>query len=433
MASRYLITYLYTENNKNWESFNKALNIPLGDQLARTALTKNLNDSIAKKGFRAGQNRERDLDDLIWVFKNFSSVPFLKKAISEWEVADKSVNQLHKIGIEINEKIKSKKLDEKKKHELSTKISQICESLSVAANRFSNIVGDGTREIKDNLIVINIFFILLIISSTSIYYVITLKKMILSEKDLISKKEELREIIEDLEKTKNELSTEIVQHKKLIGTISHDIKSPLKYLAITNKYIYEESKKCDNEKLKKNTKSVYSSTLQLFNYIDSLLTYSKIFFGDKTSENTGYKLKELVEQKCNLFNEIAEASSTILINEIDEYYTTNINKEILSVILHNILDNAIKNTEKGTVRIYSYIENKKLYLAVEDTGKGFKEEDLIYYNQLSNQQSTEKLMLKNGGMGLLMIIELIQILNGDLKFYNENRQGARIEIITDLN
>jgi len=427
-----LITYLYTENDKNWQSFNKELNIPLGDQLARKAMTQNLNDSIAKKGFRNGNNKEIDLDDLIWVFKNFNSVPFLKEAIHEWKNADESVNQLHKIGLVVHNKIINKKLDEQTKHKLSSEISLICERLGAAADRFSNIVGDGTREIKDNLIVINIFFILIIISNVSIYYVITLKKMIASEKDLKSKKELLQDIIEDLEKTKIELSTEITQHKKLIGTISHDIKSPLKYLAMTNKYIYEESKKYDNEKLRKNTQSVYSSTLQLFNFIDSLLTYSKIFFGGKSSENAVYSLKALAQTKCDLFNEIAGASNNILINEIDENVTTKINKDILSVILHNIIDNAIKNTEEGVIKIYSHTKNKKLYIVVEDTGKGFNEKDLIYYNQLSNQQSTEKLMLRNSGIGLHMIVELIHILNGDLKFYSESGKGSRIEIITDL-
>ena len=85
------------------------------------------------------------------------------------------------------------------------------------------------------------------------------------------------------------------------------------------------------------------------------------------------------------------------------------------------------------VKIYSHIKNKKLYLVVEDSGKGFKEEDLMYYNQLSNEQSAEKLILRNNGMGLHMVVELIQILHGDLKFYSEGGKGSKIEIITDLN
>ncbi|MES2575863.1 MAG: HAMP domain-containing sensor histidine kinase [Bacteroidota bacterium] len=432
MASRHLITYLFTENENHWKWFNEEIKIPLGDQKARIALTSNLGDHIAKEGFRDAKNKEEDLDDMIWIFKNFNSVPFLKKAIEEWKSADEIVNQLLKKGIEIHKKIKLNELDEQSKSQLSSEISILCDKLSTTADKFSDIVGDGSREIKDSLIVINIFFILIIISSVSVYYVITLKKTIASENDIKKKKEQLHYIIGDLEKTKIELSTEIVQHKKLIGTISHDIKSPLKYLAMTSKYIYEESMNYDDQKLKKNTKSVYSSTLQLFNFIDSLLTYSKIFFEGKSSENSVYHLRNLVQIKCNLFNEIAEASNNVLINEVDENIITKINKDILSVILHNIIDNAIKNTENGVIKVYNHINNKKLYLVVEDTGIGFKEEDLIYYNQLSNQQSAEKLMLRNNGMGLHMIIELIHILHGDLKISNKNDKGSKIEIITDV-
>ena len=112
---------------------------------------------------------------------------------------------------------------------------------------------------------------------------------------------------------------------------------------------------------------------------------------------------------------------------------TKINQDILSVILHNIIDNAIKNTENGVIKIYSHIKNKKLYLVIEDTGKGFTKEDLIYYKQLSNEQSTEKLILRNSGMGLPMIIELVHILHGNLKISSEISKGSKFEIITDLN
>lgn len=431
-ASRHLITYLYTEDNNSWKLFNQEINIPLGDKFARIALTNKLNDSIVKIGFRAGKNKEEDLDDLIWVFKYFNTVPFLKEAIVKWQTGDKLIDELHSMGVSIHKKINTEKLDRQTKDKMAYKISILCDKLSVAADRFSDVVGDGTRKIKNNLIAVNILFILIIISCISMYYAITLKRITNSEKDLNSKKEQLHTIVQDLEKTKIELSTEIVQHKKLIGTISHDIKSPLKYLTMTSKYIYEESKNFEDEKIKKNTKSIYSSTLQLFNFIDSLLTYSKLFFEGRVSENEEYKLRELVDTKCNLFNDIAKASNNKLLNEIDPEIKTKINRDILSAILHNILDNAIKNTDSGVIKINSLVENKKLYITIEDTGIGFKTEDLIYYNQLIKENSTEKLILKNSGTGIPMTIELIHIIHGDLKISNKDEKGTKIEIITDI-
>jgi signal transduction histidine kinase len=432
-ASRHLITYLYTENSQSWKSFKEEINIPLGDQFAKDAIIKNHKDDVIKIGFLAGKNKIEDFEDMIWLYRNFHSVPFFKNAIANWKIGDKLVNRLYNKGIEVHNRIEENELDKQEKDKIAIEISLLCDELSIAADNFSNILGDGTRGIKNDLIMINTFFIVVIISCTTIYYTITLRKITNSEKDINIKKKQLDIIIDDLEKTKIELSIEIIQHKKLIGTISHDIKSPLKYLIVTSKYIYEESKNYQDEKFRKNAKSIYSSTMQLYNFIDSLLTYSKIFFEGKSSENTIYHLKELVTTKCALFREIAEASNIALINEIDVNFLTTINKEILSVILHNILDNAIKNTDNGSIKIYSEVENKKLYIIVEDTGKGFKKEELIYYNELTKEHSAEKLILKNHGMGIPMMIELIQILHGDLKISSTEGKGSKLEIITDYN
>lgn len=431
-AARYLITYLYFENEVYWNSFEEELKIPLGDQKARLALIQNPDEYLAKEGFREGKNKEQDLDDMIWAFINFKSVSFLKEAIDKWEIGDGLINQLRDKGFEIRKKIKSHELDEQSKREIISEIGILCDELSIVEDEFSDILGDGTRDIKDKLILINIFFILTIITSVIVYYSIVLKKVIASEKDIKTKKEELQDTIEILENTKTQLSTEIVQHKKLIGSISHDIKSPIKYLAMTSKYIYEESKFFENKKLRKNTKSVYSSALELYNFIDSLLTYSKIFVEGKVLGDAVCNLNELVQEKFNLFNEIADASNTILKNQIEPSVISKTNKDVISVVLHNLIDNSIKNTENGVIKVYTYIKNKKLYLVVEDTGKGFKEADLIYYNELSNEQSAEKFILRNRGMGLPMIIELIHLINGNLKFYNNIEQGSRVEIITDL-
>lgn len=430
-ASLHLTMYLCTKNESHWNSFNKEIKIPLGDQTARIAMTKGLDENIAKNGFRNGKNKEEDLTDLIWIFNNFQPIPFVKKAVTEWKQGDSLVNILHSTGMEIHKKIRSGNLDEKTKLDCLSKVATISSKLSINEEKFSNTFGEGSHQIKNYLIILNIFLILVIISCITTYYFMTLKKIMNYTSALNKNKEKLYEIIEDLEKTQTQLSTEIVQHKKLIGTISHDIKSPLKFLTMTSKYIYAESENCDDAKFKRSTKAAYLSTLQLYNFTDSLLTYSKIFFEDKNSEKPFYNLKELVQSKCSLFNEIAIASNNQLINEIDKDIVINTNSEVMSVILHNLIDNAIKNTENGMIKAYNYSLNNKLYLVIEDNGKGFNKEDLAYYNKLSNEQSSEKLILTKNKMGLHMVMELVNMVNGDLKIASEEGKGAKIEIITD--
>ncbi len=80
-AVRYLITYLYTEDATQWELFKEELSVPQGDGAARIALITNGDDETIKKGLRAGRNHEKDLDDMIWLFRNFGKISLFKKAI----------------------------------------------------------------------------------------------------------------------------------------------------------------------------------------------------------------------------------------------------------------------------------------------------------------------------------------------------------------
>ncbi|MFV8325785.1 hypothetical protein [Flavobacterium sp. ZS1P14] len=87
-ATRHLTTYLYTKDPTQWKLFNEELNVPKGDRIARIGLTYNGDSKTIKNGFRAGRNNEKDLDDIIWLFRHFHSAPFLAKAINEWKKGD---------------------------------------------------------------------------------------------------------------------------------------------------------------------------------------------------------------------------------------------------------------------------------------------------------------------------------------------------------
>ena len=88
IATRNLINYLFTSDKKYWEKFKTYLSIPMGDAKARIALFKKLDKETIKQGFREGMNEEEDLEDMVWLFKNFKNLSFFKTAIIEWEAGD---------------------------------------------------------------------------------------------------------------------------------------------------------------------------------------------------------------------------------------------------------------------------------------------------------------------------------------------------------
>jgi len=122
-------------------------------------------------------------------------------------------------------------------------------------------------------------------------------------------------------------------------------------------------------------------------------------------------LHELVEDKIQVFREIAQGRGTQIINELtaDSYFAGD--AQLLAVILHNIIDNAVKFSRKGTITLSPLKEGERNGLRICDTGPGLEP---AYQHWLNNPHSTE-VPSEQAGLGLLMVKELTSLLQIRLK------------------
>ena len=272
------------------------------------------------------------------------------------------------------------------------------------------------------LAIVGLFFIIYIVK-IRIKYI--RRKNILLKKKIAEQTFQLRSTISTLRKTKENLRQEISNHKKLIGTITHDIKSPLRYLAMTGKHIYQNSG--DIEDVQEGVKAMYTSSFQLYNFVDNLLEYAKV--SESEEENLSepyYSLSDLVEEKIKIFLNIAETQKTSIINTISSNEKVNISRLLFSIIIHNLLDNAVKNTLSGKIIFSSGHKGEEIFLSIEDTGNGMAPHLVNFYNKLVDSKPVQ--YNKKGGMGLQMISELIVIVNGKMRIESSINKGTKITI-----
>lgn len=431
IATRNLINYLFTSNKEYFTKFKTNLNVPMGDAKARVALTEKLDIETIKQGFREGMNQEEDLEDMVWLFKNFKNFSFFKKAIIEWKGGDVLNKKLHQIGLDLETKIENNQLDFATKIKTLKELDELNTQIAIKEDNFSNSLGLGTRTVKYYLLLTNIFFICIIIGSISIYYSSMLQKIIKSKQELNQQKIQLEAIINDLEKTKQDLYAEIIQHKKIIGTISHDIRSPLKYIQLIAKHLSNNTKKTKNPIIHKYADSIYKSSSQLYDFTKTLIEYSKIYIEDRDYDQKVYSVYDLIENKRVFFEEIAANNHTQIINKTDINLNSDINIRIISIIIHNLLDNAVKNTNSGIIEIGAQCDAEKITYWVKDTGSGMSQEIIDYYTNLFKNRDPEKLILSTYGIGLHLILELLIILRGNISFSKSNNQGTTVTI--DIN
>ena len=407
-AVRYLTTYLYTQDEKLWELFQKELKIPKGDGIAREELLKNGDEVIIKEGLRAGGNNEKDLEGIIWLFKHFHTVPFFKKAVDEWGKGDQLINQLEAIGNEAREKIKSSGLNSSERAKTLAKISTVSDVLSIVQRNYSNTLSEGTRKIENYLIYTNIFFILIIISSFTFYHAVMIKKLTLSKKEI--------------EVHNGNLTIANQELDKFVYSASHDLRSPITSLKGLIEIAQDEN---DLAQIKEYMQMMHESLTKQDQFINDIIDYSR------------NKRKQLVVEMVSLDKLINDAISqhqhlkdadNILIKKnitVDEISSDSLR---LKIILNNLISNAIKYSDSKKKEKHIVIktdEEKDFYtIEINDNGIGIKEE---FKNKIF-----EMFFVTNNnmgsGLGLYIAKEAAENLNGSISVSTKFNEGSTFTV-----
>jgi signal transduction histidine kinase len=248
-------------------------------------------------------------------------------------------------------------------------------------------------------------------------------KNALLEKRIVLQTAQLHDTISALRQTKDDLDKQVTIHKKLVKTITHDIKSPLRFITLTGRYVYGNS---ENTPAKDSIEAIYTSAQQLYNFVDNYLENAKN--DDINTISEPYSLYALTEEKIAFFNTIAKAKKITLFNSISKEMKVTVNRHLLSIILHNLLDNSIKYTDEGSVVCSALMKQNELHIILKDTGKGMSNEQIEYYTGLLKKNIADS-DAGITGMGLPIVIDLLLILGGDMQIHSSGITGTRITLI----
>ncbi|REC77503.1 hypothetical protein DRF60_10980 [Chryseobacterium elymi] len=236
----------------------------------------------------------------------------------------------------------------------------------------------------------------------------------------------LKESTQHLEAVKNDMQKESEYQKKLIEAISHDISTPVKFIAMMSQKL-TDVREADLQK--EYFDSIHQSSEELYNFTMHLKEYSDLFGTYDVYEKDEYPISEILMAKQKLFNEVSKSqNSRIEVIEKSDIYCR-FNKSILSCIVHNLVDNAVKNTSEGIIYIIVEDNQEKITLKIADTGKGMSQEQLTYYNGLYQMSMNDDIIkFRNYGLGLHMVIYLVKKMYADILFSENYPGGTAVEV-----
>jgi hypothetical protein len=194
-------------------------------------------------------------------------------------------------------------------------------------------------------------------------------------------------------------------------SVSHDLKAPLRGIDGYSKLLLDEYGGSLNEEATHFIKSIRSSTLQMNQLIDDLLSYSRLERSQIKQEKIA--IKPFVEQLLAGYSSEFNKTGTVIKAEIPE-------KQIiadstgLSIALRNFIENALKFSGGKTapsIEIGFYEENDCWIIFVKDNGVGF---DMKYHDRIFEifQRLHRAEDFSGTGIGLAMVAKALQRMGG---------------------
>ena len=202
-----------------------------------------------------------------------------------------------------------------------------------------------------------------------------------------------------------------------LATMSHELRTPLNSIIGFTGIILQGIVGPLNEEQKKQLNMVRGSAQHLLSLINDVLDISKIEAGQLQVAYEDYNLRYTIEKTVETARPLADKKGIELSCSISpEIENITGDRRRVEQILLNLISNAIKFTEKGSVKIECGPEDGKVTLKVIDTGIGIKTEDMDTIFQAFRQIDSGITRKYEGtGLGLSICKRLVELMGGNIR------------------
>ncbi|MGQ0579452.1 MAG: GAF domain-containing protein [Betaproteobacteria bacterium] len=225
------------------------------------------------------------------------------------------------------------------------------------------------------------------------------------------------------------------QHKStFLANMSHELRTPLNAVIGYSEMLQEDAADLGADGLVPDLKKVNAAGKHLLELINSILDLSKIEAGKMELQLEDFGVSRMVEEIAAMIQPLAEKNSNRLEVACDAA-TGTMHADLTKVrqVLFNLLSNACKFTEQGTVSLRVTREGSSedawLHFSVNDTGIGLSTEQLGRLFQEFSQADADTTRKYGGtGLGLALSRRLCRLMGGDIAVTSEPQKGSTFTV-----
>ncbi len=219
----------------------------------------------------------------------------------------------------------------------------------------------------------------------------------------IRRKEELQVIADRLALANQELKRLDNAKSEFISIASHQLRTPLTAIKGYTSLILEGNYGKIDSQMQDVVNKVYAANTRLIDLVENLLSISRLESGRMQYNFQPTQVEEIVTDLGNMFAVSAKKRGLDFSVVLPEQPLPKVDLDPAKIreVMSNLIDNAIKYTEHGSVTASLWQEGDKLRYSVKDTGIGVSAEDKErLFSKFSRSKETERLYVGGTGLGL---------------------------------
>lgn len=231
---------------------------------------------------------------------------------------------------------------------------------------------------------------------------------------------------ERIVEAKNETEQIMQQRQRLLLTITHDIKAPVAsisgFIALLREWVSQPKPVAYLD-------SIRSSAEHLLQLVGALLDYHQLESGKATTHAVSFNPAQLVSDCATQARPVANKKNLEVVCSLRPGADRMCQADAFRIrqIMNNLIGNAVKYTDRGTITVSAALNGSQLTMSVVDTGSGMteSEQQRIFnaFTRLPDAQGKEGV-----GLGLSITREAVSMLGGTIRVVSQKGKGSKFTV-----
>ena len=244
----------------------------------------------------------------------------------------------------------------------------------------------------------------------------------------------LQETNEQLTRSKLSLENANRLKNEFLASVSHELKTPLNSILGYCWLLLEGKQGRIDPRQLKSIQTIDNNSRNLLEQINRILDFAHLESERIKPDLRDMEVAVMLDEVTQVLEPLARARGLNLSLDVSQGpHTVRTDPKLLRQLLLGILDNALKFTEKGEVKITTAQESDRWMIRVSDTGIGISEEELPYIFEPFRQGDGSLCRRFGGtGLGLTIALKLTNFLNGTVTVQSRPAEGSTFTVTLPL-